>query len=293
MKTLASLFILPAFLAIPALSAVAGSIQGAGLVVLNSSADGALSMTGSTTVRIPASTVYVNSSSRTAVKTVGNATLDTPSLYLCGGTSFSGNSGCTGTVTRTLTPYLDPCSATPVPSYSDAPNRGTISMPSSGELSLQPGYYPSGLSVTGSTRVSLAAGTYFMGGTGFKVASGSVSGTGVTIVMVDGSVDIAGGSTIRLSAPTTGALANLVFFQPSTRNADMKFAGGSSTVITGTIYSPRGIIWLTGNSTASTDGPQMGDMVVADQVRLTGTGAIKIGSPSMPPVNLPSLACFD
>src|SRR5436309_2560026 len=83
-------------------SAFGGGMTGSGLVVLDTSASGALSMTGNSEVDIPAAAVYVNSSSSTAVRTTGNATLRTPDLYVAGGTSFTGQSGCTGTVHRSV-----------------------------------------------------------------------------------------------------------------------------------------------------------------------------------------------
>ncbi len=58
----------------------------AGTTPLRSAA--ADSMTGNATVTIPARAVYVNSNSSSAVRTTGNASLDAPDVYICGGFSF-------------------------------------------------------------------------------------------------------------------------------------------------------------------------------------------------------------
>src|SRR5690242_10921023 len=96
-------------------SATAGGLDGSGLVVLDGSASGALTMVGNSVVQIPARSAFVNSSSASAVRTTGNATLDCPNLYVVGGTSFGGNSHCTGTVTSTGVPYGDPLAGTHFP----------------------------------------------------------------------------------------------------------------------------------------------------------------------------------
>jgi hypothetical protein len=41
------------------------------------------------------------------------------------------------------------------------------------------------------------------------------------------------------------------------------------------------------------DGPQMGDLVVANKVTLAGTSVIKIGHPLAPALDLPALPLFD
>ena len=50
-----------------------GATSGSGLVILNPTASGALSMTGNSAIQVPSAAVYVNSNSATAVSTVGTA----------------------------------------------------------------------------------------------------------------------------------------------------------------------------------------------------------------------------
>jgi hypothetical protein len=90
-------------------------LQGSGLVVLDTSAQGALTMSGSSSVQIPARAVYVNSSSTSAVTTVGNAVLDVPNLYVVGQARFGANSRCTGHVIEHCVAFADPMSGLVIP----------------------------------------------------------------------------------------------------------------------------------------------------------------------------------
>ena len=93
----------------------AGGSLGSGLVVLDTTASGALSMNGNASIQVPARAVYVNSNSPTAVSTVGNAVLDAPNLYIVGNAYFGGHSLCTGVVHPSGSPFGDPLSGISMP----------------------------------------------------------------------------------------------------------------------------------------------------------------------------------
>jgi hypothetical protein len=274
-----------------ATTALAGGTYGSGLVVLDRTASGALSMTGNSTVRIPAQAVYVNSSSSSAVSTVGNATLDAPHLYVVGGTSFSGHSGCTGLVTRGTVPYADPLLGLVIPSSQGQTDLGSLSI-TGGTRTISAGYYSHGISISGNANVTLSPGVYIMGAN-FRLTSGSISGQGVTIVMLHGGLSIAGSSSMQLSPPSDGPMSNVVIVQPSANTTGMSLSGGSDVSISGTIYVPGATLTLTGNSSLEGQGPQMGDLVDANRVTITGTAMVKIGRPDAQPLVLPSVPLFD
>jgi hypothetical protein len=278
--------------AVSAMSFGAGDLSSAGLVVLNTSADGALSMTGSSAIHIPAATVYVNSSSRNAVRTVGNAVLDTPELKIVGQANFGGQSSCTGAVHRVNMPFADPLNPFAVPSPGGMTDRGRINANSNSALTLQPGRYSGGIVVTGNAALTLQPGLYLIDN-GLDIRSGSVNGTGVTIIVTSGSFKIAGTSALRLSPPREGSMAGLVMAMAPTNSQAMMLTGGSEVDISGTIYAKASTLTLRGNSTLTNQGPTMGDLVIADKVELVGTGSIKIGHPMMPAVQLPAQPIFD
>lgn len=270
----------------------ASSSMGSGLVVLHPSANGALTMTGNSSVHIPAKAVYVNSTSNSAVKTTGNAVLDAPYLYVCGETSFTGNSGCTGQICHSGVPYGDPLGSTALPNAQGQSSQGSLSI-SGGTRNLSPGYWAGGGSITGNATVNLAPGVYMFGGN-LNVSSGCViSGSGVTIVMVGGSLSCSGQSTMNLSPPSSGNLANIVIAQPGSNSKDMSLSGGSGMNISGAIYCPGATLTLTGQGTVQGDGPQMGDLVICRQATLTGQGSIKIGHAEMQAIELPKQPLAD
>ena len=242
MKCLASLTVLAAL----AGTAAAQVAPGSGLVVLNQTASGALRMTGNSEVRVPAHSVYVNSSSQTAVTTVGQAILDTPHLYIVGAANFTAGSGshCTGTVVTGGAPYQNPCSGFMYPSPMYMEDRGGRSITGGGNVTLLPGYYSGGISVTGNSTVTFSPGNYVIAGNGLKVTSGAISGQGVHVCVMQGSFDIAGASSFNFSPQLSGHQAGVTFSQPAMNTAMLKFAGGSTTTVYGTLR-PRSGSWAT------------------------------------------------
>ena len=272
-------------------NALAGGVEGSGLVVLDPSASGALTMTGNSSVQIPARAVYVNSNSSSAVQTSGSALLDAPNLFVCGNATFNGNSYCTGCVVQSAAPYADPLGNCSFPS-----ELGMSALPKAkitgGSVTLQPGYYAGGIDISGNATVSLAPGVYVVG-TGLKLTSGSILGAEVTIVMVSGSLDLAGSTSTQLSPPMSGPTAGMVIMQSASNTNSMSLAGGSEVNISGTMYVPKATLTLRGNSQIQGNGPQMGDLVVANRVNIAGTGTVKIGHPNYAAIILPKVPLYD
>lgn len=249
-----------------------------GLLVLNGSASGALSMTGNSQIEIPARLVYVNSSAADAVKTNGTAVLDAPSLYVVGGVSFGGQSECTGDVFMGSPGIYDPLQARVFPESAEMENFGGVDLSSHGEqVTLSPGFYPDGIKITGQTNVTFAPGVFILGGVGLVVTSGDITGDGVCLVVSEGTCKLAGSSSMQLSPMDSGEMQGIVLAQPASNTSDMNLAGGSEFSILGTIYAPKAKLLMVGNSTIDGEGPQMGDLVIADQVDLRGTAMIRIG----------------
>lgn len=270
----------------------AGGPTGSGLVVLDTGSSGALSMVGNARIQIPARAVYVNSSHDQAVKTTGTAVLDAPYLYVVGGAQFGGSSMCTGDVVCSGSPYQDPFSGLAMPSGAGMTDHGARAI-SGGTVALQPGYYSGGVSITGNASVRMDPGTYVIGGDGFRLTSGSLSGDGVTLVIAHGSLSIAGSSSIMLTPPGSGSLEGMVLVQPSSNTSAMSLAGGSNFTIRGSIYTPGAQLTMVGNSALQGDGPLMGDLVVTKRVELRGTSLIKIGTLEQAAICLPKMPLYD
>jgi hypothetical protein len=126
---------------------------------------------------------------------------------------------------------------------------------------LSPGRYCGGLRVRNIAH--MAAGEYIIDGGTFRVNSGAVltSDVGVTIFLTGSGtdyaqVDIAGGATVNISAPTSGTYQGIAFYQdrnapPVSDVSANNFNGGSSMEIKGSIYIPNQAVQFSGGNDAS------------------------------------------
>jgi len=154
---------------------------------------------------------------------------------------------------------IDPFAGTTVPAFSPTCNSlsayyGKITS----SVTLSPDTYCGGIIVGAGANVTLSPGTYYMDymdmallGAGLLVATGgSLTGTGVTIVLTSSNglfsnllnLDLGGlvsGGVINLTAPSSGPFANLVVFNdPRALLSVLTFRGGTQNNFEGTIYSP-------------------------------------------------------
>jgi hypothetical protein len=100
-----------------------------------------------------------------------------------------------------------------------------------------------------------------MNGGGFTVSGGSASviGSGVTVYNTfDAShsykpVTISGGGAVNLSAPTSGAMEGLLFFQDRNvvTSSQDAITGGSATKLEGVLYFPKTQLVYSGGSSGS------------------------------------------
>jgi Flp pilus assembly protein TadG len=158
--------------------------------------------------------VAVNSSSTSAA--IINGTLSAPTVDIVGGYSGTINSPKITTGSKRVS---DPLFYLPPPSYLLGSCDYINYSISSGTVSLSKGVYCGGITISGNAAVTLNAGTYILMGGGLTISgTGTVSGTGVTLyntgntlypykpVQIDN-------SAVTLTAPTSGVLAGILFFQ--------------------------------------------------------------------------------
>jgi Flp pilus assembly protein TadG len=207
----------------------------------------------------------------------------------CGGGAVSPNGGSVdvssfnvvGKVCNQGTTWTSPSTpttgATSVPDpYQAEYDAGTLSTPPKGTTSssaslssqggssnsasptqLQPGYYPSGFtfqSSGGTNYFNLASGVYYMGGNVMVDAGASVSGTGVTIYMANGQMNVNSSAYVDLVAPTTGPTAGLVIWQPTSNTSQIILDAGSNSIWGGGVWAPGAQLVFNGSSAASANG---------------------------------------
>jgi Flp pilus assembly protein TadG len=216
---------------------------------------------GSATLNMPSCALQINSSSSGALNLSGNASITAKTMSIVGNYTKSGNASLTvtGGITTGASAMPDPYANVSIPSYSGC-NQTAMHVVSSTSLAATGGtpyVFCNGLSVAGTSTLTLGPGIYVINAGSFSVSgTATVAGTGVTIILTNattpsstGTVSISGGSTINLSAPSTGPTAGLAFFQDrSAGTGTNSFSGGSTQTITGAIYFPSQAINFSGNS---------------------------------------------
>ena len=126
---------------------------------------------------------------------------------------------------------------------------------------LSPGFYYGGISINGNQAIAFNPGTYILGGGGLSINgnTSSMSGTGVTFYDTTGlgsykGITLNGNTQVNLSAPTSGSLEGILFFQDRsipTSGAASVINGNSASTFNGAIYFPTTKLTYNGNSAAS------------------------------------------
>lgn len=243
----------------------------------NSPSLGTLSLGGGASIN--ASTgVIVDSSTSSALSATGGATMTATGIGVVGGYSDSGGASINPTPVTGVSPVQDPLAALPAPSYGSC-DYNNYSVGNGAVVSLSPGVYCGGMQLGGGATVSLNPGTYVLNGGGMTVSNGAaVSGSGVTFYNTAGSgqtfapVNVGGGGTINLNAPTSGTYEGILFFQDRSINstATNVIDGGSNLTINGAVYIPDGALNFSGGSSTTAY-----TILIADQLALSnGTDTV-------------------
>lgn len=272
-----------------AVSRIAGGAN-ACILALSPTADGALTVAGSTQVTLNGCNVASNSVSMTSFLMSGsNAKLTTGCAYAVGQASVT--SGLTLTQcpsVRVNAPRVrDPYRNVPEPAIIGTCQNRNVGNPVQ-PITLTPtDTHPSGVKsmrfCTGldlKGKVTFNPGLYIIQGGTFSVNGGDVNataaaqiiGTGVTFYLAStANLKLNGNVTLSLSAPTSGPFSGLLFF--GARNATSVshiINGTSGSTLQGAVYAPASSIEFKGDSSASGGCTQ----VVGRLVTMTGNSTL-------------------
>jgi hypothetical protein len=207
----------------------------------------------------------------------------------------------------------DPFAGTTVPDISTFPcNPYSFGGPAphgsiTGTVTLSPGRYCNGLAVSGTGNATLSPGTYYMDGAGLVgaglavVLGGSLTGTGVTIVLTSSSplINLPGLSllgTISLTAPSSGTYAGLVVFEDRPAllgvlpGLGLAFTLSPTVNLIGTIYAPHSVVTYAVNGGTTHTGQCT--RLIADTIVFAAGGAsfskcaVTLGPSSAAPASL-------
>ena len=253
------------------------------VLALDTQADNAVTMGGSTNVSLNDCSVYSNSQSSSALSVSGSATLSAESIGAVGGISVSSsNVTTTDGIEAHLQGLTDPYANVQMPSFGGC-TQNNLSVKTT--ATIDPGVYCNGISVNAGATLTLNPGVYFIDRGTFSVnGGGTVNGTGVTLVFTSstgnnwGNLTINGNAVVNLTSPIAGTTAGLVIF--GDRNIPVgtafKLNGGSTQSFGGAIYVPTGAISYSGGSGTSTSCTQ----IIGDTVTFTGNSNVAINCSS-------------
>lgn len=248
------------------------------LVSLENTTAVGITISGSASVNLGCG-MATNSRASNAVTAGGSSSILATPVAAVGGLQSSSNYVSPTTLMPYSVPQADPYAALPTPSPTGCTNK--VSVNPQGSSTIDPGCYR-GFDIKGT--LNLNPGTYYVDGSSFSVGSQAVlNGTGVTIILTSttaatnpssiATVDINGGATLNLSAPTSGTYSGVLFYQDrraQDSSGTNKVNGNASSFFQGGFYFPSQELQFTGTSGMSTKCIQM----VSRRVTFIGNSSI-------------------
>ena len=257
---------------------------GQSIIVLDPSAGGALTISGNASIKMTGG-VYIDSSSTSALSASGNAQITASVIDVKGGVSKSGNAAFNPTPVTKAASVSDPLAGLPIPSTTGLSNYGSYTQSGNSTATISAGIY-SQINVSGNAKLTMNAGTYIIEGGGFSVSgNAAITGNGVTIYNAGskfpssggtyGAINLSGNGTYKLTPPTTGPYANILFLQPAYNTQVLTYSGNAMAGVSGTIYAPGAQLVESGNA-------QLNAALVVDTLTLSGNSISNIATLAAP-----------
>lgn len=258
---------------------VAVPTPGTGCVIaLDSTASGAVTVQGSSQINLQNCNLYDNSNNASALTIGGSGLITAQSVGVVGGIVGASSITATGGIKTGLSPTPDPYAGVSFPPFFGC-DQHNLKVNSS--VTLSPGVFCGGMSVTAGAVVTLNPGIYYMDqGSLSVVGNATINGTGVTIVFTSGNnnnwatASIGSNAVINLTAPTTGPTAGIVLF--GDRNMPVgtafKLVGGATQNFGGAVYLPKAALDYAGGSSGSNGCTQ----IVADTLNWSGASSLTL-----------------
>jgi hypothetical protein len=281
--------------------AVAGTFPDPGLAcifVLDPTALAAFGASGSTIINSQCG-IVVNSNHTRAMVISGSASITASTIDVTGNYSTSGSAFFTPTPTTGVSPTADPLAALSPPTFSGC-NFTNKSISGSTAATLTPGVYCGGISISGSTGlITFQPGVYILNGGGLQISgSRPIQAQGVGFYNTFDashsfdSINFSGSGVLNFSAPASGAMKGMLFFQnrSASTSESNSISGSTGSTFEGTIYFPTQSLTYTGS------GLSVGAPWTIIIVRLlTFSGSTKVdnnyaGGYSAPPITRMAMA---
>lgn len=262
------------------------------VLALDPAQAGAIQGSGSATVNLPGCLLASDSKSSASIDLTGVVIVKAQSMWSAGGLSQGSNVTVNLDIPPTLNaaPLADPYANVQVGTVGPCDHTSTVKVTNNAVKTLSPGVYCGGIQITGGI-VTFMPGTYYIVDGSLDVNGGTLKGQyststdGVTFVFTTrnvtgsaiGGLDIRGNAVLSLRAPAeaTNPFRGLLFYQDrrAPAGAVNKLNGGSSTDVQGAVYFPsQELDWSGTNGTASPVCTQ----IVAKTVSFLGTATLGV-----------------
>ena len=241
--------------------------------VLNTgNSNGAMSIGGSGSFKVPNCGVWVNSSHpSSAAQATGAAKAVAKTFCIRGG--YSGSFTATPTTGCASAP--DPLASVPEPPVPGGLCKTAAQI--AGPTWTHGKYCGT---VTPSGNVTLGPGTYYFQSATLSLSSGQkLTGQDVTLFFdSDSTLTQSGNSVLDLTAPSSGAQKGIALFQSRSASANnvIQLTGTADFIVAGTLYMPRARLQMTGNSDIMVNS-KVG-YVIAHELRYTGSSSFTVGT---------------
>ncbi len=258
--------------------------SGACAVSLNANAKGAITLTGSTSIKGTNCGVQVNSNASGAVNVSGSTKITSTKNCFVGTVSKSGSASVSPAPLASCGAQADPFANYAKPAVG-ACTQTNLSIAAASKATLNPGVYCGGITVDGSAQVTLNPGIYIIKNGDLSIAgAGQVKGTGVSFFMTGAGagLTLAGSGSLNITAPTSGTMAGFaIFLDPSNTGGTplgaTTLSGSATLTATGVVYLPRQQFNVAGSAhNAATSF----FAVVADTFNISGSPTITLTIPT-------------
>jgi len=242
------------------------------IYILSPTASPAYQMANGASVTASSCGIYVNSSSSTAFSVTDGASTTATAIDVVGGTQIN-NATVSPTPVTGVSAIADPFVNIPEPTPAGTCQAGNFAVYQPSAYTPTAGTYCN-FDVGNSMSAIMGPGIYIINGGGFSVQGGStVTATGGVMIYLTGAgtVDIANGAHVTLSAQTSGTYEGILFFQDRTISSpgSSTFAGGSTMNLTGSLYFPKAELYVNNGSTTQTEA------LIVGSVDFQGGGTFK------------------
>lgn len=243
------------------------------LLALNPTKQHALKIHGGADLQTIGCGIQVNSTAKEALDVTGGADLTTENICVGGTAKHKG--GGSGPEPNEYCPGMaDPMAGLETPEVGPCDHNGASYKGST--VTLNPGVYCGGLDINKGSDITFSPGLYVIQDDPLMVEKSSISGSEVTFFLTgNGAVfKFKNDSSIDLTAPTSGPMEGVLFFQDPASGGKHDWNGKATTSLRGVVYFPSGELESDSENAIAPEGSCL--VLIADTIEFGGKGGVSI-----------------